>query len=96
MKRWALGSAARISKVKMEPPPLGKYLRYRAWSGWPGREGVIHPLHLGMAGEKLHPPAACFTVALQAEGEGLDALEQEKGGKGEMAAPVSRSRTART
>ena len=26
-------------KVKIDPPPLGKYFSYKAWSGWSGNEG---------------------------------------------------------
>ena len=80
MKRKAPSCPPFRSTVKMEPPPRGKYRRYRSWSGWSGREGWLTRSTLGWwerRSARLFPG-----VAVQAEGQGLDPLEQEEGVEG--------------
>ena len=51
---------------------------------------MVDPLHLGVAGEILHHLPGVLGVAVQAEGQGLDPLEQEKcveGGDGRPGVP---------
>ena len=52
--------------------------------------GVVDPLHLGVVGEILHHLPGVLGVAVQAEGQGLDPLEQEEcveGGDGSPGVP---------
>ena len=44
ISRWSINWCASFSpplilNVKIDPPPLGKYFSYNAWSGWSGNDG---------------------------------------------------------
>ena len=50
-----------------------------------GQRGVVDLLHLRVPGEKLHHLFGVLCVAVEAQGEGLHALQQQKGVEGRNA-----------
>ena len=47
-----------------------------------GQAGVVDLLHLGVVLQELHDLLGVLDVAVQPQGQGLDALEQQEGVEG--------------
>ena len=92
---WASFWPPLISKVKIEAPPLGKYVSYKAWSGWSGREGWLTFSTWGW----LAKYATTFLVFPPWRSTRKDKVstpcKSRNALNGEIVAPVSRNKMAR-
>ena len=96
INRWASAWPPLISKVKMDAPPWGKYFSYRAWSGWLGREGWFTFSTWGWL-DRYSTTFLVFSAWRSKRRERVSTpWSSRKALKGEMAAPMSRRRIART
>ena len=77
-----LGLAALDVKGKDGSAAVGEVLLIQGVVGVVGQAGVVDLLHLGVVLQKLHDLLGVLDVAVQPQGQGLDALEQQEGVEG--------------
>ena len=77
-----LGLAALDVEGEDGSAAVGEVLLIQSVVGVVGQAGVVDLLHLGMVLQELHDLLGVLDVAVQPQGQGLDALEQQEGVEG--------------
>ena len=95
MNACASAAPPLISNVKMEPPPRGKYFSYSGRYPFSGKEGWFTRSTFGWFTRKSTTRSAFSTWRSTRRERVSSPCSSRKALKGEMAAPVSRSSTAR-